>query len=374
MEKLRTLVVDDELGMCLGIKKALRNYTMMLPGMEDEFGFDVDMAESAETALEKITENRPDILLLDYKLPSMSGLELLEKITVKDAEMVTIMITAFASLETAVTAVKRGAFDFLAKPFEPAELRATIKKAAESLLYARQLRKLALEKHQVRFQFISVLGHELKSPLNAVEGYLNLMDSRVGGDRVDDYQEMIARSLIRIQGMRKLILDLLDLTRIESGQKKREMQKVVLQDIVRKSMETVLPDARKRAITLDLQAAEPIEFYCDPSEVEIVMNNLISNAVKYNRDSGRVDINLGRRDGEISIAVKDTGVGLSKEETARLFQEFVRIKNSKTRNILGSGLGLSIVKKIVQLYDGTVDVKSAENVGSEFTVYLKNAA
>jgi len=110
---------------------------------------------------------------------------------------------------------------------------------------------------------------------------------------------------------------------------------------------------------------------CDASEIEIVLNNLISNAVKYNRRHGSVDVFLNR-DGEyVEIKVSDTGIGMTPEETAKLFGEFVRIKNEKTRQITGSGLGLSIVKKIAQLYDGTVNVTSEPDKGSTFTVRLR---
>jgi DNA-binding NtrC family response regulator len=220
MEKLRTLIVDDEVGMRLSIKRALDKYILKLPDVEDDIGFDVDVAETGEEAVQKIEKNKPDILLLDYKLPGMSGLDILEQVTSQESEMVTLMITAYASIETAVTAVKRGAFDFLAKPFTPDDLRKTVSKAAQNLILARQVRKLAQEKHQVRFQFISVLGHELKSPLNSIEGYLDIMQKKTLGDSLPAYDNMIDRCFVRIEGMRKMIYDLLDLTRIESGQKK----------------------------------------------------------------------------------------------------------------------------------------------------------
>ncbi len=372
MEKLRTLVVDDELGMRLGIRKTLRNFSMRLADIDAEFGFEIDMAETAEEALTKINVRHPDILILDYKLPAMSGLELLDNISVQDSEMVTIMITAFASLEAAVTAVKRGAFDFLAKPFEPNELRSTVKKAAENLLLARHLRKLEKEKRQVRFQFISVLGHELKAPLNAVEGYLEIMNKRITGEKISDYEEMIERSLIRIQGMRKLIYDLLDLTRIESGQKKRELDSVDISEVLQQSVESVLPDAQARQVEIRPHCEKPLLLHCDSGEVEIVLNNLISNAVKYNRDSGEVDIYIDKKEAEVSIRVKDNGIGMQQEDADRLFREFVRIKNDKTKNILGSGLGLSIVKKNAQLYQGEVAVQSQPDKGSEFRVTLKD--
>jgi len=373
MQILRTLVVDDELGMRLGIQKALSRFKMQLPEVEEEIGFVVEMAESAEEAIEKINAGRPDILLLDYKLPSMSGLDLLEQINVQESEMVTIMVTAYASLETAITAIKKGAFDFLAKPFEPDELRKSVKKAAQNLILARQVRRLEQEKHQVRFQFISVLGHELKSPLNAIEGYLNIIHERVAGSDLKAYDQMVDRSIVRIQGMKKMIADLLDLTRIESGQKKREIGACDLRALAQTAIETALPAANERGIVIELLADEPVVMSADASEIEIVLNNLISNAVKYNRDSGKVRITL-KKDAElVKVSVSDTGIGMNAEESAVLFKEFVRIKNDKTRHISGSGLGLSIVKKIAALYNGDVTVTSQPDVGTTFNVHLHSA-
>ena len=111
----------------------------------------------------------------------------------------------------------------------------------------------------------------------------------------------------------------------------------------------------------------------DRGEIDMVLNNLISNAVKYNRDEGRVDITVTRAEETITLAVADTGVGMTPKERDRLFGEFVRIKNAKTRNTLGSGLGLSILKRVVNLYEGTITVESEADVGSTFTVTLKDA-
>ena len=112
----------------------------------------------------------------------------------------------------------------------------------------------------------------------------------------------------------------------------------------------------------------------DAGEVEIVLNNLISNAVKYNRDGGRVTVELRRRDPGVVIAVSDTGIGLKPEEAAKLFNEFVRIKNQDTVKVLGSGLGLSTVRKIANIYDGEATVTSEPGTGSTFTVALHDAS
>lgn len=373
-ESVRVLVVDDELGIRLGVTRVLQGFTVRLAEVDGDVTFQVSQAESGEEALEKIAASCPDLLLLDHKLPGMHGLEVLDQLTRQSLDLLTIMITAYATIETAVLATKRGAYDFLAKPFSPDELKATVSKAAKQLILQREARRLAQEKRQVRFQFISVLAHELKAPLAAVEGFLDLLKNRVVEPDTPKYDEILQRSTVRLDGMRKLINDLLDLTRIESGQKRRELTRVDLREVARKAMETMAPAAADRGIAIDLHAGEPVTLLADAGELEIILNNLVSNGVKYNRDDGRVDITLARRDGRISIVVADTGIGMTPEEASQLFKEFSRIKNAKTRTILGSGLGLSIVKKLAQLYGGDALVESTPEVGSTFTVTLVDSA
>lgn len=374
MDPLRVLVTDDEVGMRIGVLRTLRNFSVRVPDVNEDVTFVVDQAESGEEALEKIRSQPPDILLLDHKMSGISGLEVLEQVAGMPIDMLTIMITAYASIETAVTATKRGAYDFLAKPFTPDELKGTIRKAAARLVLAKQARQLAVEKRQVRFEFISVLGHELKSPLNAIGGYLNLMKARQMGEKLSAYEEMIDRSLARVDGMHKLIRDLLDLTQIESGRRTRSLAPVDLTAVARSAVEAVQVEAAARNISLQIETPEAISINADSREMEMLFNNLVSNAVKYNRDGGRVDLTLARDGETVSISVADTGIGMSSEEVARLFGEFVRIKNEKTNHILGSGLGLSIVKKLVQLYNGDVKVESQPDVGTKFTVTLTDAA
>jgi two-component system, sensor histidine kinase and response regulator len=370
VERLRTLVVDDEFGMREGIRRALDRFEFRIPDVDETFGFEVDTAENGAEAGEKIRSAPPDVLLLDYKLPDTTGLEIMERFRPELGESVTLMITAYASLETAVSAIKGGAFDFLAKPFTPDELRKTLSKAAQNLILARQVKKLAREQRKVRFQFISVLGHELKAPLNAVEGYLHMIRDRTLGEALADYDEPLDRSLLRLSGMRKIIHDLLDLTRIESGSKRRETADQDLPAVVKTSVETVLPLAVEKGVTIDVDAPPALPFRCDAGEIEMILNNLISNAVKYNRNGGRVDVRLMEENGSVRLTVRDTGIGMSREETESLFREFVRIKNEKTRNILGSGLGLAIVKKLALMYGGGVTVESEPDRGSTFTVVL----
>ncbi len=374
MDELRVLVVDDELGIRMAIAKALRGVVVEVPEFNSSFALTTESAESAEIALEMIRQSPPDILLLDQKLPGMSGIELVEKLASESIGVLTIMITAYASLETAVAATKSGAFDFLAKPFTPYELRACLFKAAKHIVLQRQAMKLVAERKKVRFEFLSVVAHELKSPTAAVEGYLMMMKDRVVGDQLDDYNDVVDRAIFRLSGMHKLIADLLDLTRIESGSKRREIGTVDVRRIADLSAEAGRERGAPRGITVNVISDGDTTMTADPGEIELILNNFVSNAVKYNRDAGKVDVTIGRRDdGLMHLTIADNGIGMKPDDVKRLFGEFVRIKNEKTKRIEGSGLGLSIVKKLVDMYEGRVDVNSEWEVGTTFHVMLKDA-
>lgn len=371
MDTLRVLVCDDEAGMRLGVERALRHFTVRVPDVDGEVHFVVEQAESAEQALEIIEAGAPEILLLDLKLPGMSGIELLERISPRHLDMLVIMISAYASIDVAVRATKQGAYNFLAKPFTPSELKDSLRQAAEHLIVARQARKLAQEKRRVRFEFISVVAHELKAPINAIEGYLKIMATHAAGDDPAVYDRMAERSITRIHGMRKMIEDLLDMTRIESGQKKREIATVDVCEVAHLALETMMPDARERNITLEFRGPDSLPMSADRGELEIILNNLVSNAVKYNRDGGRVEVVVKNPDERVQIAVSDTGFGIAPDDAKKLFNDFVRLKNERTKGVLGSGLGLSIVKKLALMYGGDVGVDSEVDKGSTFTVELQ---
>jgi len=367
---LQVVMVDDEEALCLGVRRIIERYKVHVADVLVDADYAFRYFTSGEDFLVYLSEGGVvDLLLLDLKLPGVGGMDVLDALKSQGREVLTIMITAYATFETAVKATKLGAYDFLAKPFTPEELRYALRKATQQLILSRQARKLAEEKRQVRFNFISVLAHELKAPLNAVEGYLNILRTT----EEDQNLQMIERSIVRVDGMKKLIGDLLDLTRIESGQRERTIKRLDLHQLAEASMDLLAGDAERHGITITLEADDDVELLADAGEVEIVLNNLVSNAVKYNRDGGTVTIVLQRKGDAMRIAVTDTGIGLAPEEAAKLFREFTRIKNEHTVKILGSGLGLSTVRKIANMYDGEAVVKSEPGVGSTFTVTLHDA-
>jgi two-component system sensor histidine kinase/response regulator len=370
METLRLLVVDDEPGIRAGINRALQDYTVSFPFFDDDFNFEIINTDSGEEAI-KILDSRPvDIVLLDNKLPGIEGIEVLEYIKERSMDAAVMMITSYASMELAIRATNNGAFNFIPKPFSAQDLKTAVESITKHLFLKRMTRKMKTEARQIRFKFLSVLSHELKSPINAIEGYLRIMKDRPAGNDIRTYEHMIERSLTRIESMRGLIMDMLDLTRIESSSKNRILEQHDLVEIAKLAIDSFNPVAIQMNVKIIAELPETLFFLCDTTEIEIIFNNLLSNAVKYNRVNGQVFFRIRDTVDRIAIEVEDTGIGMTEEEQSMLFREFSRIRTEKTKYISGSGLGLSIMKRIVELYRGRVHVKSIPDNGTTFIVEL----
>jgi signal transduction histidine kinase len=338
--------------------------------MDEDYVFHIMEASTGEEGIDIIEQNIPDILLLDNKLPGIQGVDVLEIIREKKYDIAVAMITSYASLDVAVRATRDGATDFIPKPFTPQELKSSIENISKQLYLKRITHDMNQEGKKIRYQFLSVLSHELKAPLNALEGYLLMMQEKQAGDRIDDYINHIDRSLQRIQGMRNLIMDLLDFTKIRLERKDEKIQKLNLADVAAAALVTVQPYAIQMEVTVNLDVKKEIIIMADPTDIDIIFNNLTSNAVKYNKVGGKVDIIIDSDDNEVIMKFADTGIGISEDDRKILFKDFMRVKNEQTRNISGSGLGLSIVKKVVELYFGSITVESKPDKGSIFTIRL----
>jgi two-component system sensor histidine kinase/response regulator len=370
MAVLKVLVIDDEPGIRSGVSRILNNFHVTYPFMDEDYTFEVTEAGTGEEGITILERDMPDILLLDNKLPGIQGVDVLEYIRKRNYDIVVAMITSYASLDVAIRATRDGAIDFIPKPFTPQELKSSIENITKQQYLKRITQKMKQEGKKVRYQFLSVLSHELKAPLNALEGYLRMMQEKQAGDRIEDYATPIERSLQRIQGMRSLIMDLLDFTKIRLERKEEKIQEVNLADVASEAIVTVQPYAIQMDVNITLDVRSDTIIMADPDDMEIIFNNLISNAVKYNKIGGKVEITIDSSDSEAILLFSDAGIGITKNDTENLFTEFVRIKNEKTRNISGSGLGLSIVKKVVELYHGTIKVDSTPDIGTVFTIRL----
>jgi two-component system phosphate regulon sensor histidine kinase PhoR len=219
--------------------------------------------------------------------------------------------------------------------------------------------------------FVSLVAHEVKSPLAATEGWLNLVLS--GMLRADPAEErrMLERALLRVKSLRGMVNELISLTAIQTGNFSLKRAPVDVAKVVADAVETHREKAEGRQISLEIcDQCMGALVLADREALSMIFSNLIENAVKYSHEGGHVWVQTGREGMYVTVSVKDDGIGMSREDSARVFEEFYRARNEQTASIPGTGLGLSLVKRLTELHEGTVSVSSEPDKGSEFTVRL----
>jgi signal transduction histidine kinase len=222
--------------------------------------------------------------------------------------------------------------------------------------------------NRVSIDIFTVLGHDLKSPLNAVESYLEIILNKVLGDSIDPYRPMVENSIVRLHQMRELIADVVDWSKLQQPPSSRNIMLLDVSKTVRRIVDRYAQDAQNRGIVISADIEDGLTIPALSAEIELIVRHLMDNAIKYNKDNGSVHVFLTREGSQINLKVADTGIGLTAEEQARLFNEFVRIKNSKTQDVRGTGLGLAIVKRVIELYHGNVSVESKADIGTTFSL------
>lgn len=361
--KATVLVIDDEESMRDSCSQIL---------LKD--GFRPETAEDGRIGLEKIKNLRPDLVLVDLKMPGISGFDVLEQIKETDPEVIPIVITGYATVESAVEAMKKGAYDFLPKPFTPEELRIIIGRALERKRLALEAETLRREKKLLEENFITLVSHQLRSPLVAIQQYFEVILAGMVGAVEAQQKEMILRARDRVEGLLRLINDWLDMARINKGRIVDNLKPVVLDAILKNLVEFMQPLARENEVTIELTLApSPAMAMGDEQTLEQVFSNLIVNAIKYNKPKGSVRVSLREEDHFIVTEIKDTGIGISKEHLPLIFDQFYRVSRSEDKKSKGTGIGLSIAKKIVDAHNGSIQVDSEPGVGSVFTVFLPKA-
>jgi len=368
-EKNRILVIDDEIGICEGVQRAL----------ETE-GFQVSIALEGKSGLALVRENGFDLVLLDVKMPEISGLDLIGMIHQIDPEIICIIITGYATVEMAVSAIKQGAYDFLTKPFSVDILLLAVNQGLERRMLSleakrvarvkAEMQKLAEEKirleelDRAKKQFIRLVTHELQSPVAAVENYLKLILE--GYVPTEDQKGILEKCIVRTREERKLIADLLELGHlemIESFQASRINPGEILEQVIEELREVI--DQKGLGLLVEVDKNIP-EITASPEQIKSVWSNLISNAVKFTPAKGKITIGLQYKDGALMGCVEDTGIGIPLEDQEKLFTEFFRAENAKQAGVPGTGLGLVIVKRIIEGLDGKITVKSKPGSGTTF--------
>lgn len=358
-EKLKVLIIDDE--------ESMRDSCSLILKKD---GYLIDTAENGNEGLKKLEEWQPEFVLIDLKMPGIGGLEVLEKVIQFDSEIIPIVITGYATVESAVDAMKRGAYDFLPKPFTPEELRIIIKRGLERRNLIKEAESLRKEKKLIEENFITMVTHQLRSPLVTIGQYFEVILGGIVGDVNTKQKEMMIKAKERVEGLLELINDWLDIARMSSGQILEKRKSISISEIIKKIVEFIRPQAEEAGISIEiLPIKESDQALGDEESLEQVFSNLVNNAFKYNKPKGSISITVDEREDCIATSIKDTGIGIAKEHLPMIFDQFYQVSRSGQKG-RGSGLGLSIAKKIVELHNGWIEVESKEGLGSTFTVCL----
>lgn len=485
---LHVLVVDDEQDIRDGSERILKR-----------MGLSVITAERGEKGLAVIEQQPVDIVLLDLKMPGLDGMEVLGLIKKSHAHILVIVITGYATVETAIEAMKQGAYDFIPKPFEPDQLRIVVNRACEKIRLTRDTERLARERQRtladlgteksrihtilesfpsgvmvtnadgqvvlmnpafksmsgidaarrvgealeayiqdkgfcklvrevsqgrysgdssvathefssgdekfflatarpvlseekeyigavvslvditamkvldrLKSEFVAKVSHELRSPLSTIHEQLAMVIRDMTPRDSGEDQYILSRAKEKTQGLISLISDLLDLSRIEAGAICQQPRTLDLEDLLTQIVDFLKAraEAKQQTLTYTPSPEKTPQITADPMALESIFGNLVSNAINYTPEGGKINVATNLTPQGIQVAVSDTGFGIEAKHLENIFKRFYRVKDANTRFITGTGLGLPIVKGLLNELGGSITVASTPGQGTTFTVEL----
>lgn len=334
-------------------------------------GFSVIEAATGYGALDQIREHAPALVLLDVKLPDISGIEVCEKIKGDPATVSTLVLqTSAAAVQTLdkVRALDGGADSYLTEPIEPAELIANVR----ALLRLRQAEEALREADRRKDQFLATLAHELRNPLAPIRNAVELMDPRY---RADDKVLAEARMIVgrQVAHLSRLVDDLLDVSRITHGKIVLKMEDVDVGTAIANAVEASRPLIDKKYHLLHVSAPQAdCKVRGDSVRVAQIIGNLLSNAAKYTPEGGYLELSAALEGDEVVLRVRDNGIGIAPAELNEVFNLFMQSNGAMPHSEEGLGIGLSLVKTLTELHGGTVEARSEGlGKGAEFSVRLR---
>ncbi len=343
--------------------------------LQDEGYIIQAIASDGETAIQKIVEYAPDLVLMDVKIKGeIDGIDVAQFIQ-SFYDVPIIFLTAFSDGETLKRAQLTNPSGYVVKPFRRDQLLSSIAIALSSRAFQKQDEN---ETH-LKDQFLSIVSHELRTPLNAILGFSECLSQEFFGSV--NPEQIEALQVINSSGnnLLSLINNVLDLALIEAGKFKLQLDLTQLAPIFQASLDYIQQEALQKHIQIEAKIPVNLPYLIlDEKRIFQVLVNLLKNAVKFTPDNGRITLEVTHDQhfspiestSSIRISVIDTGIGIAPENMDKLFQIFSQADSSLSRNYDGLGLGLALVKRLVELHRGKVGVISEVNVGSCFTVSL----
>lgn len=335
------------------------------------WGYRVSLANCGEAGQEAIAKEPPDLILVDLQMPGINGIQVLEWVRQNHPSIICIMVTGHATLQKAVEAMKEGAYDFLAKPFSPDELKLTVARGLERRWLALEAEELRAEKAVMQANFVTLVSHQMRSPLAAVRQLLEVPSSQALGPVPEAYQIFIKRAVDRLDLLARtlnawLAMSRLDQEGIESRQTIAELGSL-LEGLVQRAEADVA--AAGQSLVVEISDGQ-CQLEVDRESLLEALYNIVNNAVKYNRPQGVVTIRGCKSAQGVELSISDQGPGVSPQEAEYIFDEFYRSRRSDIKGKPGTGLGLAISRKVVHAHGGELKVKSDSGEGATFVVSL----
>ncbi|MCP4401397.1 MAG: response regulator [bacterium] len=363
----KILVADDE--------KATRE---LLAHALSSKGFVVETAVDGLDALEKIKKQSFDLLVTDLLMPNMNGLDLMQESCEIYPDLIVIVVTANATLETALQALKQGAYDYIIKPFDPEYIVPVIERGLEKLRLRQKNAELEMitrklqEVEQMKADLLDTITHEFSTPIAIIKAYVDMfLDGHfdTSNPRHVESLRSIRSAVIRLE---RLVMNLLTLSLGRGTNFELKREKIFIQDIISNALSQLNEDINKKNINvvLNIEAHLPA-IEADPSKLSIAVLNLLDNAVKFNKSNGIIRISASQlKSKSIGVAISDTGIGIPQDKLDEIYSPFTQVDMSSTREHQGTGLGLAVAKTIVEAHDGKITLKSKLGKGSTFIFVL----
>ncbi len=367
------LVVEDD----PGVREAL----LMLLG---DAGYRVRSVPDGVAGLECLEQEEVDLLLLDLMLPGVDGLEVCRRVRARasDLYLPIVMLTALTDEARRHAGFAAGADDYVAKPFDADELLDRVRVwlrtrerlqsahgrlAAERARIEQRNRELA-RATQAKSEFLAAISHELRTPLNSILGFSELLLDDSSGTLLPSQRQRFLRNIDQSgRHLLSLVNDLLDLSKIEAGHIELSPEAFEVTTSLRAVAAGIRPLAEKKDLVLVTDVGPGVTtVYADEGRFKQVLYNLLSNAVKFTPEGGRVETTVRRLEDAVELVVADTGVGIAPEDQERIFEPFQQLDRSAARRQEGTGLGLALARRLVELQGGRIWVDSVPGRGSRF--------
>jgi signal transduction histidine kinase len=378
--KAKILIIDDEEGLHKACRRVLEAH-----------GFSIESAFTLSAGLQKVREQLFDVVLLDVMMPDGRGLDIIPPIIKQDPDSACVVMTGFATVELAVEAMKAGAVNFIPKPFSSDLLLLTVNQALEKRQLSRDVKRLksfeqdvsqlwtvargeldAFDQFNKDFigpaAFRLTIAHEFRAPITALLSFLILL--RKGYVPPDQQEKIIDNAIERGQDLLDLVDDLMNLTSAKEELAPAQCTLHSLANDLEKVVPTLTAQAQEKGLRFSLDIRNRPLVNTNPVLMDQLWTNLISNAVKYTLARGSVQVTLAEENGWAVGEVKDTGIGMSAKEQELIFHQFYRAPLAKEMERHGTGLGLSFVKRIIDGYGGSMEVRSEQGKGSSFSFKL----